>query len=45
MKKLIALLILASFGVAVVGCGKKPVDANGAPVSGIKDKTPKTDEE
>ncbi len=45
MKKLIALLFIASFGMALVGCGKKTDDGSGAPTSGVKDKTPKADEE
>ena len=45
MKKLLALLFVASLGLAVVGCGSKAADDAAAPASGIKDKTPKTADE
>ncbi len=45
MKKLIALLLVASFGVALIGCSKASDDSSAAPASGIKDKTPKSDDE
>jgi len=45
MKKLIALMFIASFGMALVGCGSKEGDATTpAPESGVKDKTPKADD-
>lgn len=45
MKKLIALLFIASFGMALIGCGSKSDDGAAAPTSGVKDKTPKTGDE
>ncbi len=42
MKKLIALLLVASFGLALVGCKGSSDDSStpAAPKTGIKDKTP-----
>lgn len=46
MKKLIAVLFIASFGMALIGCGSKEEGgSSAAPESGVKDKTPKADEE
>lgn len=46
MKKFIALLFVASLGLAVVGCGSgAAADESAAPAtSKIKDKTPAADE-
>ena len=48
MKKLLALFAVAALGFAVVGCGSKDTSSDTAATaggSGIKDKTPKTDDE
>ena len=46
MKKLLALLFVASLGLAVVGCGSSSTTEDAAaPASKIKDKTPKTADE
>jgi len=46
MKKIIAVLLIASFGMALIGCGSKEGDgASTTPESGVKDKTPKDSEE
>lgn len=44
MKKLLALIFVASLGLAVVGCKGSSDDSStdSAPKTGIKDKTPKT---
>ena len=48
MKKLIALLAVAALGFSIVGCGSKDTSSDNAATaggSGIRDKTPKTEEE
>ena len=48
MKKLIVLFAVAALGFSIVGCGSKDTSSDTAATagsSGIKDKTPKTDDE
>lgn len=49
MKTLIALFAVLALGLAAVGCDPAPKDesaaSSAAPASGIKDKTPKMDDE
>jgi hypothetical protein len=45
MKKLLALLAVAALGIAIVGCGSGDTSSDKAVSSGIKDKTPKSDDE
>ncbi len=44
MKKLLLLVLAASLGAALVGCGNGATD-DSAPKTGIKDKTPATGDE
>lgn len=45
MKKLIALLFVASIGATLIGCSKASTDDAATPTSKIKDKTPSTGDE
>lgn len=45
MKTLLALLAVAALGIAIVGCGSKDTSSDTTVKTGIKDKTPKSDDE